>query len=219
MSERVDTKSRILDVAERLFGLNGFEVTSLRDITAEAQVNLAAVNYHFQSKDGLIEAVIARRVEAVNRRRFEMLETLRPSPSLEGILVAFLAPVLEQQFQPAVALLARVISGPNKLVEKKFKNSLLLVSRRFQEEIGKALPDLPLVDRHWCIHFAGGVLTQILNLSQRLPEISGCLCNTTARRAVTERAVGFLAAGFRSAVPDAAGPTTCRTEALSQAIE
>ena len=64
---RQDTKSRILDAAEKLFGLNGFEATSLRDITAEAQVNLAAVNYHFQSKDSLIDAVIARRIEPVNR--------------------------------------------------------------------------------------------------------------------------------------------------------
>src|SRR5665213_3587696 len=50
----LDTKTRILNAAEKLFGMNGFDATSLRDITAEAQVNLAAVNYHFQSKDSLI---------------------------------------------------------------------------------------------------------------------------------------------------------------------
>ena len=69
----VDTKTKILDAAEKLFGNKGFDATSLRDITAGADVNLAAVNYHFQTKESLIDAVIARRLEPVNRRRLEML--------------------------------------------------------------------------------------------------------------------------------------------------
>src|SRR5258708_1763757 len=78
----VGTKTRILDAAEKLFGMSGFEATSLRDITTEAQVNLAAVNYHFQSKESLIDAVIVRRLEPVNRRRMEMLDAAGPSASL-----------------------------------------------------------------------------------------------------------------------------------------
>ena len=62
------TKTRILNAAEKLFGEKGFDGTSLRDITAEAQVNLAAVNYHFQSKDSLFDAVIERRIEPINRQ-------------------------------------------------------------------------------------------------------------------------------------------------------
>src|SRR6202050_3273896 len=104
MTEKLDTKSRILDSAEKLFGLNGFEATSLRDITAEAQVNLAAVNYHFQSKESLIDAVIARRIEPVNRRRFEMLDAAGTNPTLEQILEAFVAPVLDQNLAVVVPL-------------------------------------------------------------------------------------------------------------------
>ena len=70
-----DTKERILDAAERLFGRHGIEQSSLRAITAEAGVNLAAVNYHFQSKEVLARAVFARRIGPVNRRRLEMLES------------------------------------------------------------------------------------------------------------------------------------------------
>src|SRR5229473_1958066 len=88
----LDTKTRILNAAEKLFGKNGFDATSLRDITAEAQVNLAAVNYHFQSKDSLIDSVIERRIEPVNQRRIQMLDTVGPSPTLEQILEAFMAP-------------------------------------------------------------------------------------------------------------------------------
>src|SRR6201993_2865178 len=109
-STPLDTKTRILNAAEKLFGMNGFDATSLRDITAEAQVNLAAVNYHFRSKDSLIDAVIARRIEPVNKRRFEMLDELGPSPELEQILTAFLAPVLEHRIDPVIPLLGRIMS-------------------------------------------------------------------------------------------------------------
>src|SRR6185295_14681558 len=72
MIDKVDTKSRILDTAEKLFGMNGFDGTSLRDITTAADVNLAAINYHFQTKDSLIDAIVARRIEPVNKKRFEL---------------------------------------------------------------------------------------------------------------------------------------------------
>src|ERR1700693_5176052 len=91
-STPIDTKTRILNAAEKLFGMSGFDATSLRDITAEAQVNLAAVNYHFQSKDSLIDAVIGRRLEPVNQRRIQMLDAAGRSPTLEQILEAFMAP-------------------------------------------------------------------------------------------------------------------------------
>src|SRR5271170_658046 len=110
MNERPDTKSRILDSAEKLFGLNGFEATSLRDITAEAQVNLAAVNYHFQSKDSLIDAVIARRIEPVNRRRYEMLDAAGPNPSIEQIVEAFLAPLMMERDPAMVPMMGRAMA-------------------------------------------------------------------------------------------------------------
>src|SRR5438477_9167138 len=95
MNATLPTKDRILDAAEKLFGDNGFDATSLRDITTTAQVNLAAVNYHFQSKDSLIESVIARRIEPINRKRLEMLETAGDNPGVEQILTAFLAHMLD----------------------------------------------------------------------------------------------------------------------------
>src|SRR5258707_8895507 len=99
MIATLPTKDRILDAAEKLFGTNGFEATSLRDITTYAQVNLAAVNYHFQSKDSLIEAVIARRIEPVNRKRLERLDAIGENPSVEQILTAYLGPLFELEFE------------------------------------------------------------------------------------------------------------------------
>jgi AcrR family transcriptional regulator len=204
MIEKPDTKSRILDSAEKLFGMNGFEATSLRDITAEAQVNLAAVNYHFQSKESLVDAVIARRIEPVNLRRLEMLEAAGPNPSIEQILTAFLAPWLDQNLAIVVPLVGRVMSDPTQFVERVFKKQLALVSRRFQDALQRDLPELPRAELVWRLHFTVGVMTHTMSWSKVLRDLSGGLCDVSDRDALVERIVAFAAAGFRVSAPEPA---------------
>src|SRR4030095_1134131 len=67
------TKDKILDAAEALFMEHGFEATTLRQITAAASVNLAAVHYHFGSKEELFEAVLTRRLDPMNQERLLLL--------------------------------------------------------------------------------------------------------------------------------------------------
>ena len=69
-----DTKEKILDTAERLIGERGYAATSLRHIIAQAGVNLAAVHYHFGSKEGLLDAVVERKAAPVNQARLAWLE-------------------------------------------------------------------------------------------------------------------------------------------------
>ena len=96
---RADTKERILDAAEHLFAERGVDGASLRAVTREAHVNLAAVHYHFGSKEGLLEAVVARRIGPINQDRLKGLEELEaaaqgaPIP-VEDLLRVFLAPPL-----------------------------------------------------------------------------------------------------------------------------
>ncbi len=177
--------------------MNGFEATSLRDITAEAQVNLAAVNYHFQSKDSLIDAVIARRIEPVNRRRFEMLEAAGPRATVEQILTAFLTPVMDQDMASVVPLLGRMMSDPTQFVERVFKKYLAPVSLRFQEALHRELPDLPRRELMWRTHFTAGIMTHLMSWSQVLPSLTEGLCDVSDRHALVERVVAFAAAGFR----------------------
>jgi AcrR family transcriptional regulator len=198
MNEKPDTKSRILDAAEKLFGLNGFDATSLRDITAEAQVNLAAVNYHFQSKESLIDAVIARRIEPVNRRRFEMLEVAGPNPTIEQILTAFVGPLLDQDLSSVVPLMGRMMSDPTQFVERVFKKYLTPVSQRFQDALQRERPDLPRAELVWRLFFTGGAMAHAMSWSQVLPDVSGGLCDVSDRDALIERIVAFAAAGFRT---------------------
>jgi AcrR family transcriptional regulator len=202
MSRRGDTKTRILDAAENLFGANGFESVSLRDITAAAQVNLAAVNYHFQSKDHLIDAVIARRIEPVNQRRLELLGAAPPDASVEQILEAFLRPVLEVRRSPQLPLMGRMLANPELFADRIFPTHLAPVAKRFAEALHRALPALPMADILWRLHFSVGAMTHTLLWGGVLPRMTGGLCSVEDRPALLARLIQFLAAGFRAAAVD-----------------
>ena len=198
MIEKVDTKSKILDTAEKLFGMNGFDGTSLRDITTAADVNLAAINYHFQSKDSLIDAIVARRIQPVNEKRFELLEAAGPHPTVEQILVAFMAPVMKVKVDAVVPLIGRILSNPELFVERVFHKHLAPVSQRFVEALSKALPDLPPSEILWRLHFAVGVMTHTMLWGRIYPKITNGVCDISDREALVDRIVRFVAAGFRA---------------------
>ena len=198
MTEDVPTKERILDSAERLFGARGFEATSLRDITADANVNLAAVNYYFQTKESLIHAVIARRLGPVNRRRLEMLDAAGPNPTIEQILTAFIQPPLECELAPVLPLMGKVLADPQNFKETIFPQHFSEVAARFHDAFVQAMPHLQEPEVVWRMHFAIGTMTHILNWSKLLPSLTEGLCSTDDRKALIDRAVQFLAAGFRS---------------------
>jgi AcrR family transcriptional regulator len=198
MSDKVDTKGRILDSAEKLFGMNGFEGTSLRDITTAAEVNLAAINYHFQSKDSLIDAIVARRIQPVNKKRFELLDAAGPNATVEQILVAFMAPVMQVKADAIVPLIGRILSNPEVFVERVFHKHLAPVSQRFVEALSKALPELPPSEILWRLHFAVAVLTHTMLWGRIYPRITNGVCDISDREALVDRAVRFVAAGFRA---------------------
>jgi len=195
-----DTKTRILNAAEKLFGEKGFDATSLRDITAEAQVNLAAVNYHFQSKESLMDAVIERRFAPVNRRRMEMLDAAGLAPTVEQVVEAFVSPLFVMDILPAVPLIGRVLSNPSQFFERVYKKHLVQVVQRFSTAIGAALPELAPEERFWKLQFMAGSMTHLLALSGILPHMSG---KPIDRDALRRRLVAFLAAGLRAPVPAA----------------
>jgi len=198
MNERGDTKSRILDSAEKLFGMNGFDATSLRDITTAADVNLAAINYHFQSKDSLIDAIVARRIEPVNKKRFELLDAAGPHPTVEQILTAFMAPVMQVKVDAVVPLIGRILSNPELFVERVFHTHLAPVSQRFVEALCKTLPDLPPSEILLRLHFSVGVLTHTMLWGRIFPKITNGVCDISDREALVDRAVRFVSAGFRA---------------------
>ncbi len=148
------TKEKILDAAERLFARSGFHSTSLRTITTEAGVNLAAVNYHFGSKDALIGEIFRRRLKKLNGQRIKGLEKVRKEaaerktrPDLEATIRAFIAPSLpllrSEQGTCFITIVARAIMDPNQQVRQIFLREMKDVLALFFDTLQSALPHLP----------------------------------------------------------------------------
>jgi AcrR family transcriptional regulator len=204
----MNTKDRILDTAERLFARDGFEATSLRAITAEANVNLAAVNYHFQSKDALVQAVIGRRMGPVTARRLALLDAYEaeagdaPVP-LEKILDAFLRPVVEMVGSHAhafVPLIGRLYTEPGEFAVQLFKQQFEQLARRFVPAFQRALPELPRVELIWRLHFAIGALAHTMAASKMLEMMSGGSCEISDVEEMLTRLKAFILAGLTSTV-------------------
>lgn len=95
MANGNNTKTAILDAAESLFAAASFDLVSMRDVAAEARVPLGLINYHFQSKEKLFEAVIARRSDELNARRRDAFKALKGRPDLRQVLDVFFRPYLD----------------------------------------------------------------------------------------------------------------------------
>lgn len=204
-----DTKTQILDAAERLFGEHGYAATSLRAITSAAQVNLAAVNYHFRSKDELVRAVIARRVGPINTRRIALLDAAekragRGAVSLEEILDAFARPLLEAVAQSGDArvqlgaLLGRAYFEPGGMA-RFFEKHIRETAVRFLAAFRRALPALPAADLFWRVHLMVGGMAHTLASGPLLEAISGGLCDLHDTEEAVRQMTAFYAAGLRAA--------------------
>jgi AcrR family transcriptional regulator len=146
-----DTRERILDAAEHLFAERGFDGTSIRDVTAEAGVNLAAVHYHFGSKEDLLRAVLERVVLPANALRLEMMQAAYSGPQEERVadlLRAFILPELRlardlgERGQCITRLIGRMFSEPNEVVHLLAMDLFSEVGGCFIDGLHQALPGL-----------------------------------------------------------------------------
>lgn len=167
-----NTKQRILQAAEQLFAETGVGSTSLRNITAAAHVNLAAVNYHFGSKDSLIEAVYERRLAPLNRARLANLEALEAENGggalpVDAIVNAFVEPVATLSDEPEdgpvfTRLIAQTYSEASQYVHKLLSTEHQDVMRRYKGAFHRALPELSNEEVCWRLHFMAGALHHTL---------------------------------------------------------
>jgi AcrR family transcriptional regulator len=168
MNQAIDTRSHILDVAEELFSERGFDRVSIRDITRTARVNLAAVNYHFGSKEDLIAAVFERRIVPVNNARLAALDAVqraaKKNPKLEDILEAFIRPTVEFAFgtpkggKAFSKLFGRSLSEPSPEIESLLKRQFEPLVIRLDAALMKALPRLSRSEIFWRMKFTFGAL-------------------------------------------------------------
>lgn len=206
--DQQDTKTLILDAAESLFGEHGFDGTSLRKLTGVAGVNLAAVNYHFRSKEGLLDALFARRLEPMNRQRLDLLDEVQqqsgdqPWP-LEKVLHALLWPPLnlwhdhETGGARFMRLLGRIHSEPSPQVRGLFERYFAEVERRFTEAFARALPDAAEAVRLWGGVFTVGAMAHSLCIAEQLAPRYPALQSGNADH-LCQRLVTYAAAGIRA---------------------
>ncbi|WP_414707333.1 TetR/AcrR family transcriptional regulator [Rudaea sp.] len=164
--ELFSTKQRILGAAEVLFARHGFAGASLRQVTSAAHVNLAAVNYHFGSKENLINEVFRRRLDELNAQRLQALSAARTRSSLtlESVLAAFVRPALalsgdDHGGAAFVRVLARAYAEHNERLRQFLHDHYGHVLRQFASAFGELLPHLDKQELYWRLDIVSGALT------------------------------------------------------------
>jgi AcrR family transcriptional regulator len=197
------TKERILAAAETLFAQRGFDGASLRQLTGIAGVNLAAVNYHFGSKEKLVEQVFRRRLDALNARRLAALVKVaeQPGTRLEDVLDAFIRPALELSHDDNGALfmrvLARAFAEHDDTLRRFLSENYGHVMRQFTAEFARLLPTLSKAELYWRIDLVTGALTHAMSgfgMIQRKSDVS----ESAHREQTVAHLVRFAAAGLRA---------------------
>ena len=208
------TKERIMEAAEALFLEHGFEATSLRAITATAAVNLAAVNYHFGTKEELFQAVLTRRLDPMNQDRVALLTRLENEAapatlSCEKILMALFIPALTLARDPArggndfLRLLGRAYADPAPFIRQFLSEQYAAMITRFKAAFARALPGLPRKGLSWRLHFIMGALSYTLAGTDALRLIAELNPHETENDEILLRRLApFLLAGLKAPLPD-----------------
>lgn len=198
------TRQRILGAAEELFAERGFAAASLRQVTAAAKVNLAAVNYHFGSKNNLIEEVFRRRLDELSRRRLERLAAIAKSDTttLESLLDAFITPALELSLDREggsvfMRVLARAFAEHNSILRKFLSDNYGYVLKDFAVAFARLLPQLDKEELYWRLDIAVGALTYAMADFGMIKRRSG-ESERTHREQMAKHLIHFTAAGLRA---------------------
>lgn len=197
------TTTAILDAAERLFAVHGIDGTSIREITRVADVNVAAVHYHFGAKEAVLRAVTDRVVGPMNARRFRLLERAQDAaapqrPDIEAVIEAFVRPDIEtlmdlQQRGPTVArFLGRVYSDQTPWIRRMAGEQFAEVGERFFPAIAVALPHLRPDEIAWRM---AQVTALVVHTFSTWPAAG--MDAPAAERAVT-RLCAFMTPGLRA---------------------
>ena len=197
------TKLRILDAAERLFADLGYAAASMRAITRLANVNLAAVNYHFGTKERLLCAVVARRFAPVNQARIQLLDEYEAAAEggpvqLEKVLFAYIDPVFTVTSEPFLRLIGRLYSEPVASLVDLYADLFGEMLVRYRQALARTLPQLCRKDLYWRLEFVVGVQVHTLMAGDRLKLVTEGLCDVSDTADMIDRMVTFAAAGMRA---------------------
>jgi AcrR family transcriptional regulator len=202
---RADMMEQILDTAEFLFSRNGLHGVTLKDVAKRIGVHHTLINYYFEDKKKLFDAVFARRAVITSERRMRLLDqydkATRGKPSVEGALRVFLDSDLDlyieggegwRNYGALGALVANTPEWGAEMMDQHFDPVVL----RLIGLLKKALPDCAEEDIFWGYHFVSGALMLTLAQTGRIDKLSDGLCKSSDYVAVKQRMATFMAAGF-----------------------
>jgi len=200
----MSTKNKILDAAENLFAIQGFNGTSLREITSRAEVNLAAVNYHFGSKKELIKSVMSRYMNELSPRLESSLVNIceQESLTLLEVFSAFIEPLLslnefkENGTSNFLQLLGRGYSDSQGFLRWFLTTQYPGVINNFVKAVQKAYPELTTEEMFWRLHFTMGTVVFTMSSSDALIDIAKSDFDKTMDIAgVIKKVIPYVAAG------------------------
>lgn len=207
MARSDETRKAILDAAEKLFSQAGFHGVSMRSIAVEAGVPQGLLHYHFVNKEGLFEAVFARRVVPLVEQRLALLrrclsEASGAQPRLEEILEAFFRPLLDLGHEEAgvhysrlIALVVNATDPRSRALTRRYFDGM---AREYVAALRQAVPGLAADDAFWGYFFIMGAGIVSIARSGRIEDLSGRLCRSDDPDAVLARVVPYCAAGLRA---------------------
>jgi AcrR family transcriptional regulator len=202
--QRAESMEQILDAAEHLFARHGLYGVTLKDVANRVGVHHTLLNYYFEDKKKLFDAVFARRAAVTSERRMKALDEYEAAvggkPTVEGALHAFLDTDLDLYIQGgegwknygALGAQAANTTEGAELMDKHFDPVVL----RLVELLKKALPDASEADIFWGYHFVTGALMVTLGRTGRIDKLSDGLCKSDDFPAIKQRMARFMAAGF-----------------------
>ncbi|HHV47758.1 MAG TPA: TetR/AcrR family transcriptional regulator [Rhodocyclaceae bacterium] len=211
-----DTRARILDAAERLFMAHGYDGTSMRQITGEAGVNLAAVNYHFGSKEALIQEVFRRRLNWLNEERMRALDELevtadgqplKPSQIVDAFFGTMIRMAEDEERGGVIflRLLGRTLTEPSDFIRAFLAHEYKTVVERYKEALFRSLPDVPKAEIVWRFHFMLGATSYAIAGTDALRLVTdwGIEAEDSEDRLdrLLPRLISFLIGGLRAPLP------------------
>jgi AcrR family transcriptional regulator len=199
------TRDRILEAAKVMFAEHGVEGVSLRELTVRAGVNLAAVHYHFGSKEGVLAELFARSSKPIVKWRLELLGKVRRTsdgrPVLEDVLDAFLRPALHagrRQNASFVHLRARLALERDDATKRILSEAFDESSRQFIEAIAAALPELSRDELYWRFHFLIASMFYTMADSGRIQTLSDGACDPSDSDEALKRMIAVFSGVFRA---------------------
>jgi len=202
--QHFSTKDRILHAAEDLFAQQGFASTSLRQVTSRADVNIAAVNYHFGSKENLVNEVFRRRMDVMSGQRLDALRKAADAApgQLEPVLAAFVEPALAMAQDrhgggAFIRVIARAYAESNDSLRKFLSDQYGHVLREFAKAIDGCVPGLGKEELYWRLDFLSGALTYAMADFGLIKRPSG-VTEATHRQRAAKALIRFAAAGFKA---------------------